>query len=148
VDLWIELLHALGIDPRPMLAFTVAVDFEGDQWTFFKPPPRDLDELYGIDIQEMNVWRPMADHMLEHLSAGKLVLAEVDACWLPDTAATTYRREHEKTTIAVAAIDVGARELLYFHNAACCELRGDDFDGVVGARTEPASLPYFAEFVR
>ena len=42
VDVWIELLHALGLEPLAMLAFTVAVDFEGDQWTFFKPSHDDL----------------------------------------------------------------------------------------------------------
>src|SRR5215831_18263466 len=65
VDLWIELLHSLGIDPRAMLGFTVAVDFEGDQWTFFKPSHRDLQDLYGIDVQELSVWRPIRDHVIE-----------------------------------------------------------------------------------
>ena len=37
VDLWIELLHALRLEPLAMLPFTLAIDFEGDQWTFFKP---------------------------------------------------------------------------------------------------------------
>ena len=37
-DLWIGFLHTLGLEPLAMLPFTVAVDFEGDQWTFFKPP--------------------------------------------------------------------------------------------------------------
>jgi hypothetical protein len=148
VDLWIEMLHALGIDPRPLLGFTIAVDFEGDQWTFFKPPHADLDELYGIDVQELNIWRPLRDHLVEHVTAGRVILAEVDACWLPDTAATSYRREHDKTTIAVAAIDAGARELLYFHNAGCYELSGDDFDGVLQTSPEAGTLPYYAEFVR
>ena len=38
-DLWIELLHAQKLAPEAMLPFVLAVDFEGDQWTFFKPPP-------------------------------------------------------------------------------------------------------------
>ncbi len=40
VDLWIELLHSLGLDPLAAAAFTISTDFEGDQWTFFKFPPR------------------------------------------------------------------------------------------------------------
>jgi len=47
VDIWIELVHALGFEPNAMLAFTVAVDFEGDQWTFFKPPHDELRDLYA-----------------------------------------------------------------------------------------------------
>jgi hypothetical protein len=46
-DVWIELLHAMDLEPHAMLAFTLAVDFEGDQWTFFKPTPGDLWALYG-----------------------------------------------------------------------------------------------------
>src|ERR1700684_14424 len=53
VDLWIEFLHALGIDPASAMAFACTVDFEGDQWTFFKPPPEEFIRLYGIDIHEM-----------------------------------------------------------------------------------------------
>ena len=48
VDLWIELLAALGFEPAAMLGFTVAQDFEGDQFTFFKVPLEDLEALYGV----------------------------------------------------------------------------------------------------
>jgi len=44
VDIWIEVVHALGLEPRAILPFTVAIDFEGDQWTFFKPPHDELRE--------------------------------------------------------------------------------------------------------
>ncbi len=33
VDIWIEVLHALGLEPRAAMAFALAVDFEGDQWS-------------------------------------------------------------------------------------------------------------------
>src|SRR5262249_11448899 len=46
VDLWIELLHARGISPESAMGFTCTVDFEGDQWTFFKPPPEELLRLH------------------------------------------------------------------------------------------------------
>ena len=36
VDLWIEVLHANGMEPLACMPFTVEIDFEGDQWTFFK----------------------------------------------------------------------------------------------------------------
>src|SRR5207244_4485377 len=37
-DILIELLHARGDEPLAAMGFTVRMDFEGDQWTFFKPP--------------------------------------------------------------------------------------------------------------
>ena len=53
VDVWLELLHALGLETGPALAFTLAVDFEGDQWQFFKFPAEDLQRLYGIEVAEI-----------------------------------------------------------------------------------------------
>ncbi len=47
VDLWIEVLNALGLAPEAMLGFTLTQDFEGDQFTFFKVPLEDLEALYG-----------------------------------------------------------------------------------------------------
>src|SRR3954471_11559638 len=85
-DLWIELLHALKLEPMAMLPFTITIDFEGDQWTFFKPSHDELYELYGVDVQELTVWQPLLEHAKEQLSAGKLVSTEADAFWLPDTA--------------------------------------------------------------
>jgi hypothetical protein len=149
-DLWIEVLHALGLDPVASLGYTVAVDFEGDQWTFFKPPHSDLRALYGVDIQELTLWRPLLDHAAEYLAAGKLVSVEVDAWWLPDTAGTDYRQQHTKTTIAMASLDASAQRLGYFHNAGYFELDGADFRQIfgVGQPHDPASLPPYAEFVR
>ena len=46
-DVIIELLHGLGREPIAALPFAFAIDFEGDQWTFFKFPDSDLDELSG-----------------------------------------------------------------------------------------------------
>jgi hypothetical protein len=143
-DLWIGTLHALGLEPLAMLGHTVAVDFEGDQWTFFKPCRSELRDLYGIDLQEMTVWRPLQEHVVEHLAAGKFVCTEADAWWLPDTAATDYRRKHTKTTILIDAIDPRARRLAYFHNAGHFELEGEDYDEVL----RDGVLPLFAELVR
>jgi len=150
VDLWIELLHALGMDPHAMLAFTSAIDFEGDQFTFYKPPHAELRRLYGVDVQELTVWRPLHLHALEHLAAGRLISVEADAYWLPDTAGTDYRHKHTKTTIVLADIDMGARRLVYFHNAGCYSLDGEDFDRTfrLGVPADPAYMPLFAEFVR
>jgi len=149
-DLWIELLHALKQEPLAMLPFTLAVDFEGDQWTFFKPSLEELRALYGIDVQELTVWRPLIEHAIEHLGAGKLISTEADAFWLPDTAGTDYRTKHTKTTILLNSLDVDARHLGYFHNAGYFELSGEDFTKLFRLEQEEDStfLPLFAELVR
>ena len=149
-DVWIELLHALQLEPVAMLPFTVAVDFEGDQWTFFKPSLEELRALYGIDVQELTIWRPLIEHAIEHLSAGKIISTEADAFWLPDTAGTDYRGKHSKTTIFLTSLDVEARQLGYFHNAGYFELSGEDFSKLfrLEAGPDPAFLPLFAELIR
>jgi hypothetical protein len=150
IDLWIELVHALGCDPHAMLGHTLPIDFEGDQWTFFKPSHEELRRLYGLDVQELTIWRPLADHALEHLGAGKLVSVEADSFWLPDTAGTDYRQKHTKTTIVLADIDLDARRLVYFHNTGCYALEGEDFAGIfrLDRPEDPTYLPLFAEVVR
>lgn len=144
VDLWIELLHALGIDPASAMAFACTVDFEGDQWTFFKPRPEDLLRLYGIDVHEMQLYRPLADHALEQLRAGRTITVEADSFYLPDTAATSYRSAHVKSSIVIEAIDPAAHRLRYFHGAGYHELSGDDYAGVL--RTN--QLPPYVEVIR
>lgn len=146
-DLWIELLHAQGMEPHACLAFVVALDFLGDQWTFFKPPLGDLRALYGIDVQELTVWRPMIEHACEHLGAGRLLSLEVDAHWLPDTAGTDYRETHSKTTIVLNEIDPAARRLGYFHNAGYFELDGADFGQIFALDAPPPQLPPYAEVI-
>ena len=150
IDIWIEVLHALGLEPRAALPFTVAIDFEGDQWTFFKPPHDELRELYGIDVQEMNVWRPLIEHAVEHLRAGKMISTEADAFWLPDTQGTDYRRTHTKSTIVIADLDTDAKRLGYFHNASYYELSGEDFIKTfrLDCAPDPTYMPLFAELVR
>lgn len=150
VDIWIELVHALGLEPTAMMAFTLGIDFEGDQWTFFKPPHEDLKRLYGIDVQELYIWRPLLEHALEHLAAGKLISTEADAYWLADTAATDYRRKHTKTTIVLASVDVAAQRLGYFHNGGYFVAEGEDFAELFRLRSapDPTFMPFFAELVR
>lgn len=150
IDIWIEVVHCLGLAPEAMLGFTLGVDFEGDQWTFFKPSHDELRTLFGIDVQELTVWRPLIDHAEECLAAGKLVSTESDSYWLPDTAATDYRRAHGKTTIVINKLDRAAQQLGYFHNAGYFELSGEDFVKTfrLDAPEDPAFLPLFAEFIR
>jgi hypothetical protein len=150
VDIWIEVVHALGLDPSAMLPFVAAMDFDGDQWTFFKPKHDELFDLYGIDVQELNVWRSIAEHSLEHVGAGRMISTEADAFWLPDTAGTDYQRTHTKTTIVIQDFDLDKQRLGYFHNAGYYALEGEDFRQLfrVGAPLDPKFMPLFAESIR
>jgi Domain of unknown function (DUF1839) len=150
VDVWVELLHAWGFEPVAALAFTLAIDFEGDQWTFFKFAHGDLYQLYGLDVQELAVWRPLVRHVEEQVARGRPVLVELDSYYLPDTAGTAYQREHVKSTVAVVAIDVAGQRLGYFHNQGYYHLEGDDFANVFRLRgpKDPTVLPPYVEFVK
>ncbi|MEY2447950.1 MAG: hypothetical protein QOH79_1426 [Acidimicrobiaceae bacterium] len=151
VDLWIEVLHAFGFDPLASAAFTLSSDFEGDQWTFFKFPLEDLRAVYGIDVNEMNVWAPIETHIVEQLELGRLLTIEVDSWYLPDTAGVSYQLDHVKSAIAPQLIDPGARRLGYFHNAGYFELSGDDYDGVLRRTDELRDtrlLPPYVELVK
>ncbi|MGI8546939.1 MAG: DUF1839 family protein [Gemmatimonadaceae bacterium] len=139
VDLWIELLHSLRMDPCAMLAFTLAMDFEGDQWTFFKPSLSDIHSLYGVDVQELTIWRSLPAQIEEQVSLDRPVLVEVDAFFLPDTQGVSYGIHHTKTTIAVRSIDRAAATLGYFHNAGYFELSGADFDGLFAATSQTST---------
>ncbi|MDQ6831672.1 MAG: DUF1839 family protein [Gemmatimonadota bacterium] len=145
VDLWVEILHSLALDPIAGLAFTLAIDFEGDQWTFFKYPLGDLYSLYGVDVQELSIWRPVVEHVEQQVARGRLLIVEVDAWFLPDTAGTSHRAQHEKTSIAVRSIDRRLRTLGYFHNSGYYTLAGDDFDGIFASTP---TLPPYVELVK
>lgn len=150
VDIWIELLHALGIDPASAMAFACTVDFEGDQWTFFKPPPDELTRLYGIDVHEMQLYRPTVDHVIEQLAVGRSVIIEGDSFYMPDRAATSYKQAHVKSSIAIEAIDAAGERLRYFHGPGFYELSGDDYRGIfrLGRAFSEDVLPPYTELVR
>mgnify|MGYP003344902537 CR=1 FL=1 len=42
-----------------MLGFTLRQDFEGDQFTFFKPKAADLEALYGLEILELALYEDL-----------------------------------------------------------------------------------------
>jgi hypothetical protein len=150
VDLWIELLHALRLDPVAAMAFTLGMDFEGEQWSFFKFPLEDLRALWGFDVAELNIWLPLERHLEEQLGQDRTLIVELDSWFLPDTAGSAYHAEHVKTSVAAAWIDVQARRLGYFHGPGYFELEGDDFDGVLrrGAPLDPMVLPPYVEVVK
>ncbi len=150
VDLWVELLHALGHEPIAALPFTLGIDFEGDQWTFFKFGLADLDRLYGLNIQELSIWRDLILCIEEQVALGRPVLVELDSFFLPDTQGTAYKLEHVKTTVAVNELDIANRHLGYFHNQGYYVLNGQDFTDIflLEGPVDPRVLPPYVEYVK
>jgi hypothetical protein len=149
-DLLIELVHARRDEPLAILGSTVRLDFETDQWTFFKPAPDDLESILGIDIHEIQPYRSLPAQIADTLADGRTLTVEVDAWYLPDTASTSYRRDHVKTTIAIESIDRRSERLVYFHNTSLFALEGADYRGLLRIDPSPSSevlLPY-VELVR
>ena len=149
-DVLIEFVASCGHPPEAMLSRTFAIDFEGDQWTFFKPGAEELRTMFGIDIHEMQPYRPLVEHITTQLGLGRTMAIDLDAYYLPDTAATSYRREHQKTSVIVEGIDLAGSRLRYFHNGGLYELGGDDFQlalsppGAAGNQL----LPPYTEVIR
>ncbi len=147
IDVWAELLPALGHPAEAALGFTVRQDFEGDHFTFFKFPLEDLEALFGLAVQELAIYDSIECHTLGQLRRGRPVLIEVDAHFLPD-AVPTYRKDHVKTTVAAIALDPVSRRFGYFHNTGYHELSGEDFDGLFRKPAAPDYLFPYVEFVK
>jgi Domain of unknown function (DUF1839) len=149
-DVLIELLHARGLEPLAAMSCVLRCDFEGDQWTFFKPAEHDLERLYGIDVHEMQPYRPLPAQIAEQIAAGRTLIVELDSWYLPDTAGTSYRNEHVKSSVAAEAIDLERKRLRYFHGRGYFELSGEDYDGAfrLGRSFSEDVLPPYTEIVR
>jgi hypothetical protein len=148
-DVLIELLHARGYEPLSLFGHLVRMDFEGDQWTFFKPPAEDIELLLGVDIHEMQPYRPLPEQIEQQLGLGRTMIVELDSFYLPDTASTSYRTDHVKTSVAADAIDRAAETLTYFHGPGRHRLSGEDYRGIFRlAGDDPAVLPPYTELVR
>lgn len=150
VDVVLEMIHALGYEPIAALPFTLSIGYEGDQWTFFKFPHYDLFNLYGMEIQELNPWHNLAEHIETQVSLGRPVLVELDSFFLPDTQGTTYGNEHVKSTVAINLIDRTSKRLGYFHGQSYYELQGDDFDHLLQTQglVHERMLPPYIELVK
>ncbi|WP_431727364.1 DUF1839 family protein [Verrucosispora sp. TAA-831] len=149
LDVWVEVIHALGLDPAAGLASTLSADFLDDQWQFLKFPPEDLRDVFGLVVDEVTLWRPLIDHIEHFLGAGRLLTVEVDSWFLPDTAGRSYHTEHVKSTIVPNAVDRAGRRLEYFHNTGYHDLSGDDFEGLFLAGDGGGhGLPPYVEVVR
>lgn len=151
IDAWMPILAHWHLDPIAGLGVTVALDYEADQFTFFKYLHEDLELLYGIVVGELTIYRSLEDQVIEQLRAGRLVLVEVDGFYLPDTRATSYQTQHAKTTIGIDDLDLENGHLGYFHNGGRFELSGADFAGVFQRLPEQHrddALPPYVEFIK
>lgn len=145
-DAVLELVAATGAEALAVVGGAAAVDFEHDQFTFFKPAAEDLRLVAGLELHEVQPVGSLAVQAAERLSAGQTLMPEVDSWWLPDTAATSYRTDHVKTSIVVEAIDLATETLRYFHNATYAELSGEDFRGALRL-DDPSTLPPYIDGV-
>ncbi|HEY4280663.1 MAG TPA: DUF1839 family protein [Conexibacter sp.] len=149
-DILIEFLHARGDEPLAMMGCVLRVDFEGDQWTFFKPLPDELEALYGVDVHEMQPYRPLPEQIAQQLARGRTIVVELDSFYMPDVAATSYRTAHVKSSVVAESIDVEAERLRYFHGPGYFELEGEDYRGVfrLGRDFADDVLPPYTELLR
>ncbi len=149
-DIISELLHARGDEPVASFGSFVRMDFENDQWTFFKPRPEDMELLYGLDIHEIQPYRSIPHQVAEQLALGRTMTIELDGWYLPDTAATSYRTGHVKTGVIAEAIDLERELFRYYHNASLYELADEDFRGAfrTGQDWSPDVLPPYTELIR
>lgn len=149
-DLIIKLVHDLGLVPTACLAYTLAADFEGDQWPFGKPSHHDLESLYGVRVEELSLFRSLIDQIVTQVQRSSITLLDADAYHFPDTKGIDYGSNHVKTTIAITHIDVTSKTLRYFHNATFAELKDDDFESVLKPliSAQNGYLPPYCEIVK
>lgn len=148
LDAWIELLHALDLDPAPVVMPALCADFHGDHWTLTTVSTADLWACYGIVVEELFVWRPLLAHVIEQLDRGNAVLVEVDAFHLPDMMGSSYHREHSKSLIAITGYDRVAHRLRYLHGMLGADVGGDDLDALLSAGIGEARLAPHVTVVR
>jgi hypothetical protein len=98
----------------------------------------------------MQPYRPLPEQIAEQIGLGRTLIVELDSWYLPDTAATSYRAEHVKSSVAAEAIDIDGERLRYFHATGLYELDGEDYRGVfrLGREVPDDVLPPYTELVR
>ena len=148
LDVWIELLHTLELDPAPVFLTTLCADFEGDQWTHTNVARADLWAAYGIALDDLCVWRPLLAHFVEQFDRGNAVLVEVDEFHLPALLGSSYQRAHVKTLIAATGYDRHAHKLRYLHGSVGAEVGEHDLDALLAAGIGSAQLAPSAWIVK
>jgi hypothetical protein len=98
----------------------------------------------------MQPYRPLPEQIAEQIAHDRTIIVELDSWYLPDTAATSYRREHVKSSVVAEAIDPDGERLRYFHGPGYHELEGEDYRGIfrLGRPFSEDVLPPYTELVR
>jgi len=137
IDLWVELLHAWGLDPLAALPFAVAQDFEADQFTLATFPQGDLERLYGIACCELSTYDRLEAHIAAQTGRGNVVLLEVDSFYLPQSV-NAYRRHHARSYIGIDVLVPEACAMGYFHGDGYHTASGDDYAAIL----HRAAIPF------
>ncbi|UDM52256.1 DUF1839 family protein [Cupriavidus sp. MP-37] len=137
IDLWVELLQGWDLEPIAALPFTVAQDFEGDQFTLSAFPANDLERLYGIVTHELSMYDRLEAHVATQTARGNVVLLEVDSYQLPQPAGT-YRRQHMRSCIGIDVLVPEAAAVGYFHGDGYHTASGEDYAAIF----RPATVGY------
>lgn len=149
LDIWIEIAASLGLPPEPLGVCAYSAGTVPGAWAFLKAQTDDLRDLYDIEVAEINLWRTVEEHVLDHLEVGELLTVESDAYYLPDTEGVSYGAERVKTTIVPVQVDPRARTMTYFHNSGLYALHGEDYDGALALNGLPTCAPQpYVERVR
>lgn len=128
-SLWIELLHGWGFEPLAALACTVALEFDGDQFTVLSLPADDLKVLYGVTTFRLAIYDRLEAHIDKQTDAGNVVLTDVDTFHLPDVP-SLYGTLHGPTLVGIDRLDMAACTASYYRQGRHYELGGDDYRGV------------------
>ena len=147
------MLRAWGLDPLAGLGVTVAQDYEGDQFTFFKYLHEDLERLYGVVVGELSIWHALEE---QHRRAGAAGAAGAGGGgWLLPARHARHILSHAAHQDDDRRRCHGPRRrkrLTYFHNVGHYELTGEDYAGVFrrlpGQDAVDDVLPPYVEFVR
>lgn len=72
--------------------------------------------MYGIEIDEFNLWEFLVEHIESQIAFKRICLVELDSFYLPDTKGTAYQLLHTKTTVGINKFDLKNKKAEYFHN--------------------------------
>lgn len=145
IDLWVEMLRAWDLEPVAALPFTVAQDFEGDQFTLSLFPGADLERLFGIVTHELSTYGDLESHVAAQTCRGNVVVLEVDGYLLP-AAPGTYRRQHARSCIGIDVLVPEAHAVGYYHGDGYHTATGNDYAAIFRPPLPPAEwdTPAFA----
>ena len=152
VDIWIEVLHALGLRAagdaavRRRASTSKAISGRSSSRR-----TTSCCDLYGVDVQELNVWRPLLEHARRaprrrqaDLDRGRRVLAARHRGHRLPARSTPRRRSSSRTSISTSSGSATSTTPATTRSRARTSRRLFR----VGAAPDPTFMPLFAELVR